>query len=388
MLPTNLLSNTWNTVSILALSGVLLGSTFALPTWAMEEEGQDQYTILHTQTHASFFNYDLTYLEEARQVVAQADFLPEPIKLWFKVSAETYDRRKFLPYLDPKEQENFFDHMASKVTKSPMPDETRAAISAIDPGLIEKLDELYCKTFRDSLPALYQPYFNNIEDNIRERGTLNYALFDTFFHMLLRINEIYSFHEGNSHPQAAPQKIFQKLEQANFLKNFDAESLTKVEEIYGPCEQLKLFHKNKKKEVTDLVIGGGHRGVKGIKCISQYKNTLTIDLCPSELPDIISDINNPQLLNALLGHYESHFQAIYDASNMSGFNADGFIKPETTNYLVRLLRPGGFLMQQASEDVKPFRFNDATVKHFKETYDLIPIYSSENPEQVVSLQKK
>lgn len=380
-------------VSSLALSGVLLGFTFTSPSWAMDKEIDEVREIpTRTQTYASFLKYDLSKLEEAEKVIAQAGFLQEFARSIFAQYVKIYDRTQFLPYCNPENQKAFLSTVLAADTFN-LPEELQ---EHVPPAVVQTLKIEYKNSKEKELPSLYEPYFRNIKHNIHEKGSLNYALFDTFFYHLLGV-EPPRLGEGcwrtnvMSYSQENICSLLLQLEAIGFLKNFNMDSLTNVEEAYGPLEQLKFFqNKTKKEDVTNLVIAGGHIGRKFMESISRYKNILSIDLSAFEIPDVIADINDPRLLSTLVKYYSSHFNAIYDTSNMDGLRAGGFIQPKTAKTLVKMLRPGGRLMRQASWQEQPEIIDECTAQHFIKEYDLVPIYS-DSPEhhgKIIALQKK
>ena len=374
MLSKNFLPLTFHTVSVLTLSAILLGSSLTSPTWAMEEEITRDTP--HAQIRPSFFKYDLSHLEKAKIIIDQADCLPQEIRAQFNRYAETYDRRQFLQYADPDKKEEF---LSAILSTHPLP-VSQEILQSLSPELIEILEANYKSSFKKEQSPCYEIYFKNVELNILEKGPLNYALFDAFVYYLLGVGE------KRSEEDSRKALLFQ-LAEIGFLRDFNKESLSNVEENYSPLMQLNFFHETNRAEVTDLVIAGGHRGRSGMESIGRYNNTLAIDLSPFQAPDIIADINDEKLLGALFTRYESHFNAIYETSNMNGLRRNSFIKPETIDILVRMLRSGGRLMYGSSVDEQNFIDNDVA-QSLIEKYDLTPMYSSEYPDKIVALQKK
>lgn len=391
-----MLSKNLNRVCALATFAVLLGSTLIAPAWSMEPETNEIST--HTRAQ-SFFKYDLNHLEDARKVIAQADFLSEEARSFFEQSVKTYDRTQFLKYLDLDKKNKLLEDIELPDQYKNTPSEEMLAQLA-EAGVFLPEETLECLRAEDRKNTqkwrkkMYDPYLNNIEHNILEKGPFNCALFDAFIHHLWQSweadeQENYSIKES-PYSQEAVYSLLLNLEKVGFLKDFKMESLSNWEEAYGPLEQLRFFKNNRAEPVLDLAIAGGHIGHQKIESISRYKNCLMIDIIPFQVPDIIADINDTKLLTVLLENYESHFNAIYDTFNTFTFGS-GY-KPETVDAFVSMLKPGGRLMiasSAASEDPNDYDMNqDDYHKALIKKYDLIPIYSNKNPDRMIALEKK
>lgn len=371
-----------NIISILALSSVLLTFSFSTPIWSMNEEPEVEGDSPKVKIRPGFFKYDLSKLDKAKQIIVETDFLPAYIRSIFVRYVEAYDRTQFLKYDDSSAKKAFISTLAT--SEFPM-----------DPAVCELLPTDLLKSlrkgFKTDIKLQCEPYLRNVEYNIRTKGSFNYALFDSFLYHLLGVGQSWMDEEHstpNPYSQENVTHLLLKLKEIKFLTDFKMESLSTLEETYSPREQLNFFHQNNTEEITDLVIAGGHVGRKGIESISRYKKTLTVDLSPFELPDVIAAINDPRLLEALLERYESHFTAIYETSNTKGLASGGIIKSEAAACLVRMLKPGGRLSYAPIAYEGSSEIDDITAEYFIKKYDLIPIRSSEDEKMIIALQKK
>ena len=277
-----MLSRNSNRVFALATFAALLGSTFTMPAWSMEPERNEIPTHRRAQ---SFFKYDLNHLEDARQVIAQTAFLSEEARSFFEQSVRTYDRTQFLQYLDLDKKKNFLEEIELlDKFKFPLTEEILSQIADTGEPIPEKtlvtLKTMHRASIQSIINKSYVPYINNIEHDILEKGPLNCTLFDAFIHHLWQSweadeQENYSIKES-PYPQEAVYALLLNLEKIGFLKNFKMESLSTVNETYGPLEQLRFFQQNRNEPVTDLVIAGGHIGRNKMESLSRYKNSLTI----------------------------------------------------------------------------------------------------------------
>ncbi|MBY0500676.1 MAG: hypothetical protein K2P93_01575 [Alphaproteobacteria bacterium] len=387
MLFKNFLAKILNKTPILAAAGFLFGTIFTNTTWAMEETIKDAHIAIpfksHIQTYASFFSYDFNYLEEARQVVAHAHFLPEEIRSFFEKSAKTYDRKQFLKYFELQDNTQFLLNLDP---------ENANILSEERLSLLDAESKLkFQKICLSEIKSIYEPYLTNIKYIIKINGRINTELFDSFLFHILGVGKAYSgwFSEEEANQRYSYSaynitRLLQGLHEVQFLKNSDFGSLLSLKNSYSPADRLKCFNEKGKESISTLVIAGGHVGRVGIESITQYRNTLTIDLSPLQAPDIISDINNSDLLNGLVTYYRGALDYIYDTSNVSNFT---IFCPETMECLAHLLRPGGQLISTNSlNQHKPIE--RTTANHLMEKYSFKPIYREEDVDSIIALEKQ
>lgn len=391
-----LLSRTLKTISIVGASSVILQFSFINPSVAMDEFQESIDELSSSSRRPAFFEYDFTHLAAAQKLIAEAKFLPEPICLFFKRSAKTYDRRQFLSLLNPEGEKvflsSFMPSFEEHKVKEPstilmenmedLPPEVAAAfeefqkIAALESSVnhLKQRHEQYLK-------ERYTPFIKNIEHEIEMKGPLNHQLFDNFFAHLRGIGKLWWVMTEDTfdivvedqgkyiYPQELVTDLLQKLKDIGFLKNFNKDNTSSVEEFYSVSQQFDRFHKHNKEEIKQLWIAGGHLGIKGIESIGKCRNALTIDLSPLELPDIIADINDKELLKILVECYEGKLDCIVDTS-CCGFVFD--VK-ESAPYILRLLRPGGRLLCRRPTGAE--HVDSYLVDIYTQQYGLKPIYS-------------
>lgn len=349
---------------------------FSLPTFAMENPvEQDKRTSFSTKPITSSFVYDLSKLKKASKVVAQADFLTDRARSFFEESTQCCNRSQFTQYLlDP-------------ITR-------KAFLSKTDPNIQELLDfhsnpepsnsdsanyPAVIKILEDELERRYKPYFDNVSYDIQVNGPFNTNLFDSFFYHLLGVGES----EVDQKPYALEdvKNLFVQLKKIGFLKNFNDGVEIYTKEIYDPLKKLRSFNEARKEGITDLVIAEGHRGPSKMSSITLYQNnTLTLDISSLCVPDVITDINNEEILKELVACYKGRLDTIYDTSNIPNLTT-----LETNGYLVQLLKPAGRLMFRFFGELQTIP--EDTVKSFVEKYHLKPIYSQKFPSSVIALEK-
>ena len=394
---------------------------FSSPSLAMEETEDDvgELTTPCTSQSSShkaspFFEYDLTRITQAQQLISQSSFLPEAIRLFFQRSAQMYDRTQFLDLLTPAGEERFFSNLMPVPNENNTEESQLAPISLgvmencedMDPEEIEALRELEMQVQMSMqtararasqereryLRGLYTPHIENINHEIETKGPLNHQLFDSFFAHLLGVGKLWWVMKEKGFDIVVEEQekyvydrqdvihLLQNLEGIGFVNNFTAGSLSCIEQFYNPSNQLQRFHENNKEVVTQLVIAGGHLGYGEIQSISKYRNALTIDLSPLELPDIIEDINDTELLEGLVRSYEGKLNFIIDTSC-----CDFVFDPDTTApYLLRLLRPGGRLISRRPYGLEIIDSSLADI--YVKKYNLKPIFS-DRYDSIVALEK-
>lgn len=397
-----LLSKTLRTISIVGTSSVILQLSFINPSVAMDEEYIERSS---PHIHSSFFECDFTHLTEAQQLVDLAGFLPEPTRLFFRSSAKTYDRTQFLGLLTPEGEKTFLSGFMPSFDEEPAivpslvvnsedlnPEEIAALMQLMSMGS-SRVDKK--QLHERHLKKRYTPHIENIVHEIETRGSLNYQLFDSFFAHLLGIGKLWwvKTEEGYDivvekqqsyiYPREEVANLLQQLQDIGFLKNFNKANLSSVEQFYSISHQFDRFDKRNKEEIKQLVIAGGHVGIKGIESIGKCRNALTIDLSPLELPDIIANINDKELVEALVERYRGKLDCIVDTS------CCGFVFDETSApSLLQLLRPGGRLLCRNPMGSEQIQQN--LVDIYVQKYGLKPVYSND-PDSfsiVAALQKQ
>lgn len=349
---------------------------FSLPTFAMEDPvEQDKRTSFSTKPITSSFVYDLSKLKKASKIVAQADFLTDRARSFFEESTQCCNRSQFTQYLlDPITRKDFLSKTDPNIQKlldfhsNPEPSNSD---SANYPAVIKILE--------DELERRYKPYFDNVSYDIQVNGPFNTNLFDSFFYHLLGVGES----EVDQKPYALEdvKNLFVQLKRIGFLKNFNDGVEIYTKEIYDPLKKLRSFNEARKEGITDLVIAEGHRGPSKMSSITLYQNnTLTLDISPLCVPDVITDINNEEILKELVACYKGRLDTIYDTSNIPNLTT-----LETNGYLVQLLKPAGRLMFRFFGELQTIP--EDTVKSFVEKYHLKPIYSQKLPSSVIALEK-
>jgi hypothetical protein len=419
-----LLLKTLSTVSVWGLSSILLELPFISSVSAMAgiEDELPTSCASHPQSHkaSSLFEYDLDHIIEAQQLINDATFLPEPIRLFFINSVKTYNRAQFLSLLTQEGKESFLSNFMPAAYE--MPPEEIAKFTEYQNNFLKHLIETSDmppeavlefiefqkvqlismqtgharaqEATKKNLEQLYTPHIENIKHEIDMKGSLNHQLFDSFFAHLLGVGKLWwvktetAFEVVEKEPEkytydrVAVTHLLQKLQDIGFLKNFTTESLSSFEQFYTIANQLKRFHENNKEEITQLVIAGGHIGYYGIESISKYRNALTIDSSPLELPDIIADINNKELLEELVIKYEGKLDSIIETS-CCGFVFD----LEAGSLLLRLLRPGGRLIAKLPTGYECI--DTALAETYIAKYGLKPIFSDNYYQpNIVALEKK
>jgi hypothetical protein len=271
--------------------------------------------------------YDFAHLKDAQYVIEKSTFLPEEIKKIFIEYSKTYDRQDFKDYLDE------FGELE--------------LMKKIYLGILDEDTKKLIKPHLDMLAKMeldhFKPYFDQINNEIREKGRFATNLFDGFFYHIHGVGQQYKgfYSEEESkrifgeYPLEEISKLITQLKELGFLKensNFD----------YNPHEKLEEFLANRDPaQITTLIIAGGHRGRHGIYSISPYKNALTLDLSPLVSPDLIMDINDSDFLDVLLSKFRGRLSLIEDASNESDA---AIFSPGTLEKILELLKPGGQLV--------------------------------------------
>lgn len=283
-------------------------------------------TMLFIKTiHAENF-YNFEYLEKAKDIIKQTDFIPESIKKYFVECADSYDRAAIAHSINQLGKEVFLEKEIIKV----LGNERQYSKQILDFMVKQDMEK-------------YQIAFDNVGSDLKAKGQFANNLFDAFFYHLYGIGKkyagFYSEQEAQrlfgNYPPLEREQLINKLKQSGFLQS-------NAHFEYDPSQKLRDFmSEHPKGEITTLIIAGGHVGLPGLMSISRFKNALTIDLSPLQAPDIIIDINDPDFLNLLYNKFENHFALIKDTSNVS--DAEIF-KPATLEKIIDLIRPGGELV--------------------------------------------
>jgi hypothetical protein len=380
MLSKNIFLNILNRGSVLIVARILLGPILETPCWATDIE-----PIAHVHTAKSPFVYDLNHLGEAQQVVAQVNFLPENICSFFERGVKTYDRREY-QYFDFESKSELLSNLISYYPF--------ARIFSSEGVLAQlELEHPECSVFKKQVltevESIYEPYLENVQYSINKYGNLNTDFLDAFFYHLLGVGIAYECSLSKeevaqlyTYSQDNVTGFLQKLQEVEFLRNLDLERLLSLKESYSAIRQLDQFNANEREKLEALVIAGGHIGLPGIESISRYKNTLSIDLSPLELPDVISDINNPALLERLKHYYTGQLNSINDTSNFGDFT---ILQPDTIKDLAVLLRPGGCLIGTLNGKQEPI---NKLIADDLEQYGFKAIYSDEYTDTIIALEKQ
>ncbi len=365
-------------VSIVTL-GVLLGSSVVMPTWAMKEEEDIKFSDFSERSFGKkviktpIFIYDFGYVEKANKIVENADFLPEESKEFFKAAAQSYNRTQFLWLTDPlAPKETMDDFLFTIYCKRWYTDKNFFEELCRHNKELQNTKDLFINQARD----LIFPYIGNIKYMIEKKGEVSADLFDAFF---CDIGGVF----GKPKRQEKLDPFLKELEKSGFLQNVNLNVFFSLKELYSPTNQLKKFNETTNAQKPSmLVIGEGHKGLRGMESISCYKkDTLTIDSWAHQNADIISDINSPELLEELQKQFEGTFSFIHDTTNM---NFDNLYKPvqlDTFGYLVSLLKVGGqFKWKYFAPDLEVI--NQLTQKH-----SLKAVFDKKDPQILLFLEK-
>ena len=304
----------------------------------------------------SRFQYNLSYLDKALNVVDKSDFLSQEQKDFFTTSSKKYDKNQFLKYFSLNEEEqNYF--LINLDPRSNLEEIFKYLKNEEEKKIIINLLSNNCR-------IKYNPYIDNIKSSIQKNGEFNTILFDAFFYDVLGVPYV----KKEEYSQKEIKKLLKQLKEVEFLKNTDLNSILSLPKTYDPAHELEKFYKKYGNRPLSLVIGEGHKGHPGIESISQYSygDVLTIDINPFMIADITSDINHPLLLKKLNEYYKEHFHFIYDTTSMM-INHDYDVTPEkddhlfkgdNLDYVLSLLRPGGQFKQTGA--MNPYiRFDTA-----------------------------
>ncbi len=335
----------------------------------------------------SIFSYNFEYVNQAYAIIETTEFLPEDVRSFFRIHARDYDRTQFLRYASDLNLRNEF---ISNITPSfeewtePFHPDMKEALRKWPQDMKDRHQKQQTEEYKN----IYEKFFDNINDTIAQRGPRDIQSFESFFLHLIGIGEVYT---GEQHKYKYNFEdvgaLLTELKKVGFLQEDSPVDPSFIREIYSPAQKLDSFFKGTSKEdITNLVIAGGHVGLPAMSSISRYKNSLTIDLCFYEVPDVISDINDKELLETLVNYYEGHFLNIYETSNYGDINK--ILEPETIKYLVRLLKLGGRLMcgSSTTSDI-----NEETAKALAKEHNLKMIYKNDNALEspiVIALEKK
>lgn len=231
----------------LVLSGILVGSGSVMPAWAMKEDTIEivsRSPSLQPTLKTDHFEYDSNYLEEAKQTVSHALFLPELIRAQFETAAQHYDRKKCLEYfnLEVEAQDDFLinlDPLCKMVFQNykKMIDEDEEEVK--DDKKAEKI-KIIKENLIESLKKDYVPYMdmNNIKNIFDTKGEFNTDIFDAFFYHVLGV---YPGFFGTTYPKKHIQNLLEQLREVKFLKNIDLNQLLSLKETYKPLHQLEKW---------------------------------------------------------------------------------------------------------------------------------------------------
>lgn len=366
-------------------------------------------TIRKDEKAEGLFHFDFTKLHIAREIVRSALFLPTKIRTFFERSTEIYRRDSFLKYVHESSWDDFCTLFESEFQEKY---EDQLSLSSNIQAFIGFNPEEARKQFVNRKKRDCLPFWSNIESDIEERGSENGLLFDGFFAHLLGVGVIYptfaemerykleatkfklAYEEGNiedllkkSHDYKPflVEEFLQKLHRARFLTNWNPNLLLSAKEFYRPKHQLERYRISRK-EPTTLVIADGRIGASKIESISRYgSDILTIDQNPLQLPHIISNINDKDLLTGLSKYYTGKLNTILETSNIG--NKFCILDEETMECMIHLLQPGGQLISRRLDGWEEIDRDKAEALITK--YDLKPLYWQGNPENpVVALEKK
>ena len=394
-----------------AFSSILLGCIIS-PCWAMDDkDDQKSFTTPHNSSEKnltdfySHFDYNHNYIQEASTLIRDAKFLPEAVRTFFESGARDFDRTQFRGKLGVEKKETY-SYLGIETSLRVLDSNTGRRIK----GKFLPDDILLglAKGFKNRRALVYDKALKDLEYSISTRGEKDTDFLNSFFSHLLGIGKVFYLNhdkinpmdhsffyylsgigspESNQteeekqniyiYPQDKVKELFIQLQESKFLKNFNIESLP----TYNPSQQLRVFKANTK-EITDLVIAGGHIG-NGIMSVSPYKNTLTIDLNPLVFPDIIADINNKDFLNTLSECYKGYLKNIYETSNFS--NTFSLLEEETMKCLIGLLCPGGRL--NIATMVCGNQIETNTANNLAQKYQLKLIYSEQFSDMIIALEK-
>ncbi len=312
----------------------------------------------------SRFQYNLSYLDKALNVVDKSEFLSQEQKDFFTTSSKKYDKNQFLKYFILNEEEqNFF--LINLDPRNNVEEFLKLSKNEEEKKInIKFLSDSFCR-------PEYNPYIDNIKSSIKKNGQFNTILFDAFFYDVLGVHYV----KKEEYIQKDIKKLLNELKKIEFLNTTDVDSMMSLHKTYDPVHELEKFYKKYEKNPLSLVIGDGHKGLPGIESISKYSygDVLTIDIRPFMIADITSDINHLGLLKKLNEYYKEHFEFIYDTTNMAiDYNYDLSInkndhlfKEDNLNHVISLLRPGGQFKQTGCCDpyIRPHTEELLTTKY-------------------------
>lgn len=346
----------------------------------------------------SLFGFDIHHIEKGISIVDCADFLPQDIRNTFKTYGANCDRTKYLKQetID-KEKSQISSAIQSEIDQilwlmKEARRQTRGSGEANPNNQNEEQFETFTKEIEDRFVSgrksenfkKLEPQLQNIEYIIAKKGETNLQMFDCFFAHLLGIGKIFTESPNYKYSLEQVVPLLEQLQHINFLNGYDKKHFTdeRIKDFYNPARQIQRFIKNSKEEIFSLHIGGGHRGA--YIYISPYQNTLTVDLDFHQLPDIISDINDKDLLTALKDHFKGKLKEIYDTSNLGMFNV---LKSDTIKDLAELLAPGGLLMQGWPNNILTITEDKEMLEGLAKNYDL-KIKFDPSTKDIIALEKE